>query len=145
MANAPVNAAPSLTTTTGPEQVRQQLPSLGIELTVPTTTMSAHWLFEGETRLDASFYASEAMAALRAVEDSGYPVQSLGKSAKQVFILGRFRRVYATDRSAGWPYLSASEALTFRPVSDRWIARDFAPREAESHFAKAGWILVSCS
>ena len=122
-----------------------QLPDLGVQTTVPSTTLQAHWLFQGEQRLDAGFYSSEGAAAMRAVQDSGFAVRHLGQVAKDIFILGRFRRVYASNKRAGWPYLSASEALTFRPTSDRWIAKDHAPTDATKHFVKEGWLLLSCS
>ena len=114
-------------------------------VSIPLTTFPTHWLYQGEQRLDASYYANKTFAALRVVRECGFEVRQLEQVVTEVFILGRFRRVYAADKEAGWPYLSASEALTFRPTSDRWIAKDHAPKDAESHFARQGWILVSCS
>ena len=58
---------------------------------------------------------------------------------------GEFKRVYSTSEENGWPYLSPSETFQFRPTSERWIARRYAPAAAGRHFAKAGWILVSAS
>lgn len=107
----------------------------------------AHWLAKDDCRLDASFYADEAIAARRIVEDSGFGIQPLGNSmiTKEIFNLYRFKRIYTNDPGKGWPYLSASEALMFRPQSERWIARDKAPKQAKKHFAKEGWLLISCS
>ncbi len=144
MADGTAQKVEQLTTHTE-EQLRQELTALGVELTVSRTTLNAHWLYPGEQRLDASYYANEAFTAQRVVHDCGYEVKNLGQVVREIFILGRFRRIYATDKDAGWPYLSASETLTFRPQSDRLIAKDHAPKEAEWHFARRGWLLVSCS
>lgn len=127
------------------EERRQQLVDLGWWVSIPLSIVQSHWLYDGEQRLDGGYYAQEAVAALRIVRDCGFKVKVLGKLASEVFILGRFRRVYATDRKSGWPYLSASEAFQFRPTSNRWIAQDHAPKQAEDHFAKQGWILISAS
>ena len=125
--------------------IHEQLVEIGSQEFTSITTFPAHWLYEGEQRLDGGYYTNEAFNAVRIVRDCGFEVQKMEQVAQDVFILGRFRRIYASDKTAGWPYLSASEALTFRPVSDRCIAKDHAPRKAKSHFAKQGWILVSCS
>lgn len=123
----------------------QQFIEEGWIASVPFTTVSAHWLSSGENRLDGGYYTAEVGAALRAVNDCGLEVFPLGQVTADIFILGRFRRIYASEVTAGWPYLSASEALSFRPTSSRYIAREHAPKMADQHFAKPGWILVSAS
>ncbi len=127
------------------EERRQRFIESGWAVSIPCTTVPAHWLYQGENRLDGGYYTAEANAALRAVNDRGFEVQTLGKVTKDIFVLDRFRRVYARDKSSGWPYLSASEALDFRPHSERYIAKDHAPKSADLHFAKQGWLLVSAS
>lgn len=134
-----------LPVTSAPDQLRKRLTLLGWWKSVPHTAFAAHWLDEGEHRLDATYYAREGFAARRALSECGFELKRLDDIVQDIFILGRFRRIYATDSNAGWPYLSASEALTFRPVSNRWIAKDYAPRKSKKHFAKRGWILMSCS
>ncbi len=127
------------------EDLRTRLTDISQWTSTPLTWFSSHWLYEGEQRLDGGYYAAEAMAAQRIVQDSGLEIKPLAELVQEVYILGRFRRVYATDKAAGWPYLSASEALVFRPESDRYLAKDHAPQDANRHFAKQGWMLVSCS
>jgi type I restriction enzyme S subunit len=111
----------------------------------PITTVSAHWLYEGENRLDGGYYGSNAQSAKIIVNDCGYPVETLGNITEEIFILGRFKRIYASDKNAGYPYLGASEALQFRPTSDRYLAKDHLPKHPEKHFVKKDWILMSCS
>jgi len=127
------------------EQLREEIQTKGWWVSVPLTTFPAHWLYAGDQRLDGRYYANEAFTAWRVVEDSGLEVKRLEDTVQDIFVLGRFKRIYARDPDAGWPYLSATEALTFRPTSERWIARDHAPKDAEYHFAREGWILLTCS
>ena len=127
------------------EQLREEIQAKGWWVSVPLTTFPVHWLYAGEQRLDGRYYANEAFVARRVVEDSGLEVKRLEDTVQDIFVLGRFKRIYARDPSAGWPYLSATEALTFRPTSERWIARDHAPKDAAYHFAREGWILLTCS
>jgi len=131
--------------TQGREQLREEVQAKGWWVSIPLTTFPVHWLYAGDQRLDGRYYAHEAFAARRVIEDSGLEVKRLKDAVQDIFVLGRFKRVYARDPSAGWPYLSATEALTFRPTSERWIARDHAPKDAEQHFAREGWILLTCS
>lgn len=127
------------------EELRQQYLESGWLVSIPITIIPSHWLYAGEQRLDGGFYSHEAVAAQRVVNDSGSKSQRLDKLVTDLFILGRFKRIYATDKNAGWQYLSASEALDFRPSSNEWLAKDHAPKYAERHFAKQGWLLVSSS
>ncbi|HTW93041.1 MAG TPA: hypothetical protein VMH22_15225 [bacterium] len=109
--------------------------------------VEAKWLLAGDARLDSAYYATAAVTALRALEAAGLPTISLNdrRITSKVFNLPRFKRIYTRDPTKGWPYLSASEALAFRPSSVRWVAKDKAPDDAQRHFAQAGWILVTCS
>ena len=127
------------------EQRRQQFIDQGVLVSIPLSIVPAHWLYREDQRLDASYYAQEVATALRIIADCDCQVKSLGEITSRIFILKRFRRIYAEDKNFGWPYLSASEAFEFRPISDRWLARDHAPKQAKHHFAKQGWILVSSS
>ncbi len=127
------------------EDRRQQFIELGWWVSIPLTTVPARWLYQGEHRLDGSHYAHKVGIAWRVVDRCGFAVKSLEEVVSEIFILSRFRRVYAANKEFGWPYLSASDALEFRPTSDRWIAKDHAPKQAERHFAERGWILISAS
>jgi type I restriction enzyme S subunit len=115
------------------------------ETKVQYFTVSSRWLHKDEFRLDVSFYANEAFAARRLIEESGYEFKSLGQLTSEIFNLSRFKRIYTSDPKQGWPYLSASDVLLFRPQAELWLARSQAPRHAQRHFVKEGWILVSCS
>jgi type I restriction enzyme S subunit len=137
--------AEARTATLTREDRRQQFIESGWWVSIPFTTVPAHWVYQGENRLDGGYYTAEANAALRTVNDCGFEIQRLEKVTADIFVLDRFRRVYARDKESGWPYLSASEALDFRLTSDRYIAKDHAPRLAQLHFAQPGWLLVTAS
>jgi type I restriction enzyme S subunit len=108
--------------------------------------IGAKWLLAGDARLDAAFYATAAVAARRAVVQSGCTVRALGdrQVTSALFWPDRFRRVYTTDRKEGLPFLQASQALMFRPTSDKWVAKAKVP-PAQDYIAHEGWILVTRS
>ncbi|WP_330204895.1 restriction endonuclease subunit S [Cyanobacterium sp. DS4] len=109
------------------------------------TSVSANWLYEGDYRLDGCFYGSNAQTAKRIVTESIYPVETLGDITQDIFFPGRYKRIYARDKQAGYPFLSASEALQFRPTSDRYLAKDHLPSNSEKHFIEKDWILMTRS
>ena len=119
----------------------------GLESRVRPITVNARWLNNGDARFEATYYADEANTAQRVLHECGLEVLRFDdpQITSAVFNLPRFKRIYTDDHSKGWPYLSASEAQMFRPESERWIARDKAPKQALRHFVKEGWLLVTCS
>ncbi|HUT15717.1 MAG TPA: hypothetical protein VMY98_05680 [Anaerolineae bacterium] len=108
MADTNTQKGKELTLTPSEEDFRQRLVALGWWKSVPHTAFAAHWLDQGEHRLDATYYAREGFAARRALSECGFELTRLDEIVQDIFILGRFRRIYATDSNAGWPYLSAS-------------------------------------
>ena len=112
----------------------------------PIVHLNSPWLYQDAMRLDASHYSTGATSALLTLESfRGGDISRLADLISDCFVLGRFKRIYATTESAGWPYLSPSETFHFKPTSARWIARKHAPATPEKHFAQSGWILVSAS
>jgi type I restriction enzyme S subunit len=109
-------------------------------------SVGVRWLNDGDYRLDASFYADEAVAAQRAVKDSGFEIKPLGdpEVAKPPFWPSRFKRIYTDDPNKGFPFLQASQAFMFQPKTERWLARSKAPNPKD-YFVKEGWILVTRS
>ncbi|MCL4506902.1 MAG: restriction endonuclease subunit S [Chloroflexi bacterium] len=129
----------------GYEERREEFTRLGWWVSIPISLVASHWLYEGEQRLDGGYYAQKVVAAKQVVRDCGYEAKPLHEVVSDLFILGRFKRIYATNVKSGWPYLSASDALDFRPDSDKYIAQDHAPQKPKDHFVKQGWLLVSSS
>jgi hypothetical protein len=57
------------------EDRRQQFIESGWWVSIPFTTVPAHWVYQGKNRLDAGYYTAKANAALRAVNDCGFEIQ----------------------------------------------------------------------
>lgn len=125
----------------------QRLTAAGWLPTLSINTIASPYLYEGDNRFDSRYYTSEVVAAKSMVIGSGLPVYHLSEPiiTNKLFVLDRFRRTYATDQNAGWSYLSASDVLAFRPQSNRYLAKNHAPPNAEQHFVQPDWLLMTCS
>lgn len=104
------------------EERRQQFIESGWLVSIPLATIPAHWLFSGENRLDGGYYAQEATAASRILQDSGFEIKLLKDLTSQLYYPGRFKRIYAKSKRDGIPFLTASEMLQFRPESQEYLA-----------------------
>jgi type I restriction enzyme S subunit len=135
--------AEARTATLTREDRRQQFIESGWWVSMPFTTVAAHWVYQGENRVDAGYYTAEANAALRAVNDCGFEIQSLEKLTEPLYYPGRFKRVYAKNRENGVPFLTASEMLQFRPTSAEYLANNTGA--AEICRVQQGWILITRS
>lgn len=105
------------------EELHRQLEDLGLPPRIPVTSFPVHWLYEGEQRLDAGYYGEDVKAAARLVEDCRHGHAPLGETAAKLFYPGRFKRIYAKDRSMGVPFLTASAMLHFRPASKVFLSK----------------------
>ncbi len=136
---AEMNTAPFLTR----EERRQQFIKLGWWASIPYTTVSVHWLYQGENRLDGGYYTADTNAAFRAVNDCGFEVQALEKVTSAIWYPGRFKRIYAKNPTGGIPFLTASEIFQFRPMSAEFLANNISAVEICK--VQNGWILVTRS
>ncbi|MDW8036552.1 MAG: restriction endonuclease subunit S [Thermoguttaceae bacterium] len=136
---AEMNTIPVLTR----EERRQRFIESGWWVSIPCTTVPAHWLYQGENRLDGGYYTAEANAAFRAVNDCGFEVQPLEKLTEPLWYPGRFKRIYAKNPIDGTPFLTASEMLQFRPASTEFLANN--TRAVDICRVQNGWILVTRS
>jgi len=125
------------------EDRRQQFIESGWWVSIPFTAVPAHWVYQGENRLDAGYYTAEANAALRVVSDCGFVVQPLEKLTEPLYYPGRFKRVYAKNPENGTPFLTASEMLQFRPTSAEYLANNTSA--VEICRVQQGWILITRS
>jgi len=105
------------------DERRQQYIGRGWWASIPLTIVPAHWLGEGQLRLDAGYYAESAAAALRVVTDCGQETADLSTLVSQLSYPNRFKRVYAKSHVEGVAFLTASEMLQFRPSSKEYLAR----------------------
>lgn len=136
---AEMNIAPVITR----EELRQRFIESGWWVSIPCTTVPAHWLYQGENRLDAGYYTAEANAAFRAVNDCGFEVRALEGLTEPIWYPGRFKRIYAQNPTDGTPFLTASEMLQFRPISTDFLANNTSA--VNICRVQNGWILVTRS
>jgi type I restriction enzyme S subunit len=103
-------------------------------------------IIQGDLRLDASFYASDAAAARKVLEKSGYELRPLSGLVAEggLFNLTRFRRIWVEGPDLGFPYITASEILLFKQQRVRYISKK-KTENPEKFFVKEGWLLVTCS
>src|SRR4028118_1590896 len=105
MAKQQTQQIPPLPVSQTLDELRLELASRGLWVSTPHTTSRAHWLNEGEQRLDAGYYSDEGFAALRSVSDAGHDVTTVGAVAPNPAYPNRFKRIYARDKAAGIPFL----------------------------------------
>jgi type I restriction enzyme, S subunit len=106
------------------DQRRQRYIESGWWISIPLAIVSAHWLADGEQRLDGGYYAQEVAAAFRIIRDCGLEVKRLEHLTKTLWYPGRFKRIYAKTKKDGTPFLTASEMLQFRPTSEEFLANN---------------------
>lgn len=105
------------------------------------TTVPFKWLVGTRLRLDASYYTRDVFKARKVMEE--HPQQRIDQVVQRVFNLTRFKRVYARSDS-GISYLSASEAMFFRPASERYLSKS-KTENIDQYLVQKGWALLTCS
>lgn len=137
---AEMNIAPVLTR----EERRQRFIESGWWVSIPCTTVPAHWLYQGENRLDGGYYTAEANAAFRAVNDCGFEVRTLEKCVADVYMPALTIKIPFSDHDNDTPYLTQSEAFDFRSESRKKVSVTRLD-DPDRWFVKSIWLLVSQS
>jgi len=131
------------------EERRQNFVKSGWLVSIPLSIIRAHQLLQGEQRLDAEYYAAKAIAATRAVYEggaaygTGREVKPLKELTRPIYYPGRFKRIYAKTKTDGKPFLTASEMLHFRPISEEFLANN--TNYVDKCSVEPNWILVTRS
>ena len=107
------------------------------------STVRSGRLYEDDMRLDASYHTGTVVRARYLVAECGYPVQSVEELTNRVWYPTRFKRVYATSREHGTPFLTASMMTHLRPDSDAYLSN--RPGQSEKCAVEPGWILITRS
>jgi len=103
--------------------------------------VESRWLFDGEKRLDASFYAKDVIASkilMGNLEESGIKIQTIDSMSK-IFHRSRFKRKYV-DIGKGLPFLTPTDIFMF-PLKPR----KSVVNPPEGLQVSPEWILVTCS
>lgn len=104
--------------------------------------IESRWLFDGEKRLDASFYAKDVIASkilIGKLEESGIAIETIDIISKNIFHRSRFKRNYV-GIGEGLPFLTPTDLLMF-PLKPRKSVIN----PPEGLQVAPGWILVTCS
>lgn len=104
--------------------------------------VESHWLFDGEKRLDASFYAKNVIASrilIGELEERGVEIRTIEDLSNNIFWPGRFKRRYATNKE-GDPFLMPSEVIMFLPKAKKFITN--YPKDTAIN---KNWILITRS
>jgi len=131
-------------------------------------TIGANQFYKGGYRLDASYHASEGVAAAQLINQwlnrlnvkaartavyfrepsptyNGRRVDKLADLAR-LFNGPRFARTYITDQSRGIPFLSSSDMMQSDLRSVKLLSRALTPSKLlEAIRLHQGWALISCS
>jgi hypothetical protein len=125
------------------EDRRQQFIESGWWVSIPFTTVPAHWVYQGENRLDANYYAQESQLASRIVVDSGYPSRQLGQVAANIWYPSRFKRILS-NANDGVPFIGATELVHLRPEVKYYISSN-STADVNSLIAKENSLYITRS
>jgi type I restriction enzyme, S subunit len=125
------------------EERHQQFAEFGWWVTPASTSVPAHWLLDGDQRLDAGYYSHDVATAWRVIRDCRVEVRDLSQVAAGIDYPGRFKRVYAPTQTDGTPFLTASEMIQFRPFTNEFLASSSGA--AAICAVQPGWMLVTRS
>lgn len=103
--------------------------------------VNARDLFRKARRLDAYSNNPAAAAAMKALKNSGKPIEQLKMITERVFGVPRFKHIYTRT---GIPYVDSEELFKINPELTKFIPAQ-AKADAEDYFVPAGWILMACS
>jgi len=124
------------------EERRQQFAKEGWWYPVPITKFSSNWLYKGEHRLDAGYYADDVIAALHTVNDCRFPLSEVEYMTESIFYPTRFKRIWAS-RDQGVPFIGGTEILHLRP-DPKFISASQTVN-LSSLFVEEGYILITRS
>lgn len=94
-------------------------------------------------RFDASYHNPTINEILQKIKGCKYPSKRLGEGLGEVFIPGRFKRVYV-DRNYGIPFLSGTQIAQIKPYDLKYISTRVT-KKIENWVVQTGWVLVTCS
>lgn len=111
-----------------------------------TAAVDSASLLAGDLRLDARYYTGEHRQALSLVKQSGVTLTTLGgmNGLANVWMPSRFKRVYATDREHGTPFLRAHNVFFRFPKSDRFLSTTLT-KDGTKTGIERGWLLLARS
>lgn len=110
-------------------------------------SIPADMIFQGDIRLDATYYESsvfKAKAALRKYEKAGGKLVRLADFSKGTFNPPPIKRAFTDDREKGTPYMLPQEMYDFYWKARKFVLVDKMDR-IEDWYLKNGWVVLSQS
>lgn len=99
-------------------------------------------------RLDASHYDRDTALAISELKASKHELKPLSDLA-DVLLPGQFVRIWAKDKSFGFPYVNASELMSLAATGTLGGKARYLSRETVTNIdeliIREGWLLMSCS
>lgn len=133
-----------------PSAARSPEPASAVDYrpTAVVTSVSSKWLYENDSRLDASQYASGAIDIIEELDRSHLPKESLGSLCGTIWhpvqnqARTNFKRIY-TKPEHGVPFVSSRNMfdLPLRPY--RWLSRRMP--KLPDLMVPEGWLVISRS
>lgn len=117
-------------------------------LDVSHFSIGSHWLYDEDSRLDATTYASGAFFALDAIEACRYPKESIGEQCGTIWhpvqnqARSNFKRIY-TKPEHGVPFVSSKDMFFLPLRPERFLSRRM-PKLGDL-MVPEGWLLLSRS
>lgn len=94
-------------------------------------------------RLDASYHNPMVDEIIKNLEKGKHKTRRLGDNLGEVFIPGRFKRIYV-EKEHGIPLLSGTQVVQIKPYDLKYISTKVT-KQIENWIVRLGWVLVTCS
>lgn len=111
-------------------------------------SVSSRWVYEDDSRLDATTYSAGAFLALDAIEACRYEKRNIGSLCGTIWhpvqnqARSNFKRIY-TAEAYGVPFVSTREMLFYPLQPERFLSRRM--QKLPDLMVPEGWLVVSRS
>jgi type I restriction enzyme S subunit len=112
-----------------------------------STEIRASLFFEGECRLDATYYESVVRQAFSALEEAaanGVPLLTIGDVAPDIFNPPPIKRAFTDKEDLGTPYMLPQEMFDFYWEPRKMVLAEKMDGIAD-WFLKKGWVILTQS
>lgn len=112
-----------------------------------STSVDISLLFEGDFRLDATYYESNvflAKVALQDAEDRGIEISKIKSFSTGTFNPPPIKRAYTDNTKIGTPYMLPQEMFDFYWSARKHVVAEKMP-DIQSWFLKEGWVVLTQS
>lgn len=119
-----------------------------VQSDVSQFSIGSKWLYEADSRFDASAYSEGAFRALEEIEACGFPTESLGQLCGTIWhpvqtqARSNFKRIY-TKPEHGVPFVSSRNMFSLPLRPEKFLSRRM--KKLGDLMIPRGWIIVSRS